>query len=222
MQGQQVEAEILSCLNSISKKKDEYDAVAIIRGGGGRIDLAAFDNLSLAIKVAEFPIPVLIGIGHEIDQSVLDLVAFNSLKTPTAVADFIIDHNSTFENGLDEILQLIREETMERVRSEKQKVENISRDLQQAVHSRIVLEDNKLQHTIMLLRHASRNMIAGHHKRIEFINTLLEAIDPDRVLARGYTITSVEGKSVTHSSELYTGMSIQTTFHDGMVKSKVE
>src|SRR6188474_709634 len=103
MQGQQVESEILACLESIEAIVDQYDAVAIIRGGGGRTDLAAFDNLTLAIKVAHYPIPVLIGIGHEIDQSVLDLVAYSSLKTPTAVADFIIERNASFETELEEI-----------------------------------------------------------------------------------------------------------------------
>src|SRR5687768_100314 len=101
MQGQQVEAEILESFKEIEKKIDQYDAVAIIRGGGGRTDLAAFDNFPLACRIADFPIPVFIGIGHEIDQSVLDIVAYRSLKTPTAVADFIIERNAEFESRLE-------------------------------------------------------------------------------------------------------------------------
>ncbi len=222
MQGQQVEAEVLSCLDTIAKKLSNYDAVAIIRGGGGRTDLAAFDNLLLAVRIAEFPIPVLIGIGHEIDQSVLDLVAYRSLKTPTAVADFIIEHNASFESHLDEVWHWIQDEAIDRIRLEKQKADDLARGLQHAVKSRIVLEDNKLNHLLMMLRHSGKNMITGHYKRIEFIHSLITAIDPDRVLARGYTITTKEGKSVTRSAELQTGMSIQTIFHDGMIKSIVE
>jgi len=222
MQGQQVEAEVLSCLDKIAKKIFNYDAVAIIRGGGGRTDLAAFDNLLLAVRIAEFPIPVLIGIGHEIDQSVLDLVAYRSLKTPTAVADFIIEHNASFESHLDEVWHWIQDEAIDRIRLEKQKVTDLARGLQHAVKSRIILEDNKLNHLVMMLRHSGKNMISGHYKRIEFIHSLLTAIDPDQVLARGYTITTREGKSVTRSAELQTGMSIQTIFHDGMTKSIVE
>jgi len=222
MQGQQVESEILSCLDKIEKKKNHYDAVAIIRGGGGRTDLAAFDNLPMAVRIAEFPIPVLIGIGHEIDQSVLDLVAYRSLKTPTAVADFIIEHNAAFEAQLDEIWRLIQDEAMDRIRFEKQKVEDLANRIQHAAKSRILLEENKINHKVMMLRHAGRHMIGKHQQRIEFIHSLLSAIDPDKVLSRGYTITTREGKTILHSSELQTGMIIQTTFQDGMKKSIIE
>ncbi len=222
MQGQSVETEMLSCLNLIEKSKNEYDAVAIIRGGGGRTDLAAFDNLLLAVRIAEFPLPVLIGIGHEIDQSVLDLVAYRSLKTPTAVADFIIEHNASFESRLDEVWNWIQEEAKDRIRQEKQKVVDLANALQHAVKSRIVLEENKLDHLVMMLRQSGKNMISGHHKRIDFIHTLLSAIDPDKVLARGYSITTHGGKTVTLAADLQPGMAIQTIFRDGVTKSIVE
>jgi exodeoxyribonuclease VII large subunit len=80
MQGSQVETEILQCLDEIDSGRENYDAVAIIRGGGGRTDLAAFDNLAIALRIAEFQLPVFIGIGHEIDQCVLDIVAYKSDK----------------------------------------------------------------------------------------------------------------------------------------------
>ncbi|MEP6796317.1 MAG: exodeoxyribonuclease VII large subunit, partial [Saprospiraceae bacterium] len=222
MQGQQVETGILDCLRKIEKNKDHFDAVAIIRGGGGRTDLAAFDNLSLAVRVAEFPIPVLIGIGHEIDQSVLDLVAYKSLKTPTAVADFVIENNASFESHLDEVWQWIQDEALDRIRSEKQKVAGLAGDLRHAVRSRILMENSKLNHVTLILRQGGKNMINSHNRRLEFIHSLLTAIDPDRVLARGYTITTHNGKSVNHSSQLDRGMTIQTTFQDGTVKSIVE
>ncbi|MGB3080443.1 MAG: exodeoxyribonuclease VII large subunit, partial [Saprospiraceae bacterium] len=188
----------------------------------GRTDLAAFDNLPLAIRIAEFPIPVLIGIGHEIDQSVLDLVAYKSLKTPTAVADFVIEHNASFESHLDEVWQWIQDEAMDRLRSENQKLTDLAGNLHHAAKSRILLENNKLDHILLMLRQGGKNMISSHSKRIEFIHSLLTAIDPDRVLARGYTITTHDGKSVNHSSQLNRGMTIQTTFQDGTVKSIVE
>ncbi|HZV71452.1 MAG TPA: exodeoxyribonuclease VII large subunit [Saprospiraceae bacterium] len=222
MQGQQVESEILDCLGKIEKKKDHFDAVAIIRGGGGRTDLAAFDNLLLAIRIAEFPIPVLIGIGHEIDQSVLDLVAFRSLKTPTAVADFVIEHNAAFESRLDEVWTMINEEAMDRVRQEQQKLIDLTHHLRHGIKSRVSLENNKLNHLKHMLHQNSRNLIQVNTKRIEFISALLIAIDPDRVLSRGYTITTSAGKSVTTSASLQRGETIETIFHDGRIKSIVE
>src|SRR5687768_4424191 len=212
MQGQQVEGEILNSLDEIEKNRFHYDAVAVIRGGGGRTDLAAFDNLALAVRIAEFPLPVFIGIGHEIDQSVLDLVAYRSLKTPTAVADHIIERNADFEGRLDEQLRWIQDEAMDRVRLEQQHLDDLVTSLRHGIQSRIRLEENKLNNIIFQLKHASRQSINVHNKKIDFMHSLLTAIDPDKVLARGYTITTQEGKTITSSQGLHRGSSIQTVF----------
>lgn len=222
MQGQQVESEILACLESIETMVGQYDAVAIIRGGGGRTDLAAFDNLTLAVKVANYPIPVLIGIGHEIDQSVLDIVAYGSLKTPTAVADFIVDRNASFETELEEIGAWIKKEVHSRIREESNKLSGLSHFLNHAVRSRLLNEQNKLTHAKTLLRQSGRHLISRHDQRIDFMETMLKAIDPDQVLSRGYTITSLEGQTITKAAALQPGMKIQTTFIDGQIKSTVE
>src|SRR6186713_1317218 len=222
MQGQSVEIEILACLKEIERDKQNYNAVAIIRGGGGRTDLAAFDNLSLAVRVANFPIPVFIGIGHEIDQSVLDLVAYDSLKTPTAVADYLVEHNARFESELDELEQKLREEIGNRILEEKEKISRLAHDLSLACKSRIAVEFQKLDHARFLLQQAGKHRIQMQHTRIEHLDILLQAINPDHVLARGYTITSHHGTTIIKSSTLKSGMDIQTTFQDGSVKSIVE
>jgi exodeoxyribonuclease VII large subunit len=222
MQGQQVESEILACLEAIETKAEEYDAVAIIRGGGGRTDLAAFDNLTLAVKVAYYPIPVLIGIGHEIDQSVLDIVAHRSLKTPTAVADFIVDRNASFESELEEIGTWIKKEAHNRIRTESNKLSDLSHYLNHAVRSKLLNEQGKLVHAKNMIRQSGRHLINRHEQRIDFMETMLKAIDPDHVLARGYSITSHEGKTITKAAALHAGMKIQTTFLDGNIKSTVE
>ncbi|MEO5906100.1 MAG: exodeoxyribonuclease VII large subunit, partial [Saprospiraceae bacterium] len=222
MQGQQVETEILAAFRLIEKNIHHYDAVCVIRGGGGRTDLAAFDNLALAVRIAKFPIPVLIGIGHEIDQSVLDLVAYRSLKTPTAVADFLIEHNADFENRLDELNRWIRDEVADRVLSEKQKLNDLEQFLKQVIYSRIRLEEKRIDHIVSMLRHSGKNIVSLHAKRLEFMHALLSAIDPDKVLARGYTITTSNGKAVGSAKSLDEGARIETIFQDGTVKSIVE
>ncbi len=222
MQGQAVEAEILACLKEIEKDVETYDAVAILRGGGGRTDLAAFDNLPLAVRIANFPIPVLIGIGHEIDQSVLDLVAYQSLKTPTAVADYVVEHNNQFESQLDELAQQLRAEIETRIREEKENISRLAHDLSLACTSRIAVEFQKLEHARFLLQQAGKHRIQNQHTRLEHLDLLLQAINPDHVLARGYTITSHQGTTITKSSTVKSGMNIQTTFQDGSIKSIVE
>ena len=222
MQGQQVEAEVLAALTKIEKTPGAYDAVAIIRGGGGRTDLAAFDNLALALKIADYGLPVFIGIGHEIDQSVLDLVAYGSLKTPTAVADFVIERNSGFENRLDELHTALLQEVSDRIYTESKRLSNISLSVHQAVRFRIKQEDKRLAHAGAMIKAVTKNAVQRNQQKLEHIFSLLHAMDPDQVLARGYTITSFQGKTLSKASDVKSGTEIQTTFIDGAIKSKVE
>ena len=101
MQGESTEQSVLNALNRIGDEYENYDAVAIIRGGGSKNDLSWFDNYNIAYMVTQFPLPVISGIGHERDESIVDMVAHTRMKTPTAVANFIIDYNSKFEEQID-------------------------------------------------------------------------------------------------------------------------
>ena len=101
MQGEQTELSVLDALNRIGEEYENYDAVAIIRGGGSKNDLSWFDNYNIAYMVTQFPLPVISGIGHERDESIVDMVAHTRMKTPTAVANFIIDYNAQFEEQVD-------------------------------------------------------------------------------------------------------------------------
>lgn len=113
MQGELTEASVLDALNRIGEEYENYDAVAIIRGGGSKNDLSWFDNYNIAYMVTQFPLPVISGIGHERDESIVDMVAHTRMKTPTAVANFIIDYNAQFEEQVDstssEILDIAKE-----------------------------------------------------------------------------------------------------------------
>jgi len=222
MQGQQVETDMLECLTQIAIRADEFDAVAIIRGGGARTDLAAFDNLNLAVRIADFPIPVFIGIGHEIDQSVLDLVAYQSMKTPTAVADFILERNAGYEGMLDELGVLIRQEVRSRLNREERQLMQLSHALHHAIRSGVMLEKKKLDHALDRLRQASSMQLQRHQQRIAYTEALLMAMDPDQVLARGYTITSLDGHTLTSAKMARPGMTLKTTFLDGTIQSKIE
>ncbi|MBK9490934.1 MAG: hypothetical protein IPO07_20695 [Haliscomenobacter sp.] len=104
----QVEAEVLKQLRAVQRQATRFDAVALIRGGGAKLDLAGFDSLALCQAIADFPLPIFTGIGHDVDETLVDLVAHRALKTPTAVADFLIQHNLHFESQLVELSQYLR------------------------------------------------------------------------------------------------------------------
>ncbi len=222
MQGQSVETEILACLDQIEKQKNKYDAVAIIRGGGARTDLAAFDNLALCIRVAEFSFPIVIGIGHEIDQSLLDLVAYKSIKTPTAVADYFIERIGGFEGELDELDSLLREEVRARISTEERQITSLAHALNHGVRSHIINDRNKINHALSMIVHTSKNIVQKHQERLNYMDKLVTAINPDHILSRGFTMTSYKGKTIGKATDAKAGMEIQTTFIDGVVKSIIQ
>ncbi|MFN2121858.1 MAG: exodeoxyribonuclease VII large subunit, partial [Candidatus Promineifilaceae bacterium] len=107
MQGQQAVASITDALDQIYQNESSYDGVVLVRGGGSQTDLGVFDDYSLASHMAQFPLPILTGIGHEKDESVADMVAYRSLKTPTAVAEFLVDAYITLEQHTTDLADQI-------------------------------------------------------------------------------------------------------------------
>ena len=131
MQGNQAVESILKALDAIFEREDEFDAVVLIRGGGSKSDLAAFDEYELAYHLAQFPIPVLTGIGHDRDESIADLVAHKVLKTPTAVAEFLIEQSLSLANRIEDMQQQLYDASQSFLEDRKQKLEKVSNKLVQ-------------------------------------------------------------------------------------------
>lgn len=222
MQGQVVERDILAAFSAIEKRKTDFDAVCLLRGGGGRTELAVFDNLALARRLAGFPLPVLVGIGHETDQSILDVVAHTSLKTPTAVADFIVAHNAGFERTLDQLSRALRNYAAQLLEAEKRRLRTQALDLRQAVQQYVWKQDMRLERLTSAIRFSLPQALQKEDARISRLTEVLQALDPDLVLARGYTITSCNGLTLTQAAGVLSGQRIQTSFHDGTITSIVE
>jgi exodeoxyribonuclease VII large subunit len=137
MQGNDCSASITGALDFVYAYEDLFDVVVIIRGGGSQMDLSCFDDYNLAAHVAQFPLPVLTGIGHEKDESVTDMVAFQKLKTPTAVAEFIIERMESAEDNIDELEQLFITEVKELLNREEKRVEDATRLFKPLIKSNI-------------------------------------------------------------------------------------
>jgi exodeoxyribonuclease VII large subunit len=137
MQGNDAPASIISALNYIYDFEELFDVVVIIRGGGSQMDLSCFDDYNLTAHIAQFPLPVLTGIGHEKDESVTDMVAFQKLKTPTAVAEFLIERMESAEDNIDELKQLFITEVKELLNREEKRVEDATRLFKPLVNSNI-------------------------------------------------------------------------------------
>ncbi len=244
MQGDGVERSIISALNEIAQNLDDWDAVVIIRGGGSTSDLSGFDTLALAENVAQFPLPIITGIGHERDDTVLDLISHTRVKTPTAAAEFLIQHQSQELDTVESLAERIVAATQrtlhdERIRQqhitaklpslfsifrlrEENRIQRLTSDTSAAIQRRITAQRHSLQITEQRLTSALTSSLVAATHRIQRIEDTLRTSNPAHILRLGYSITRIGGKAVTDATQLQSGDRITTTLHNGEVESVVE
>ena len=219
MQGTKTEKEVVDALRKAREK--DYDLIAIIRGGGSKLDLASFDNYNIAFEVAVSDVPVVTGIGHDIDMTVTDMVAHTVLKTPTAVANWIIDHNTSFEGTLIDMENRIAQLAQARIKSEFDLLMIIEERL--AAIPRILLSHNLqiLESIETSIETLSDQLISSSYQKLEFIAKHLELLTPEKVLARGYTIIKQGSKVIPSKGTLAKESDIEIIFRDGSQKAKL-
>lgn len=222
MQGVDVEKTVIAQLEAIYEREDEFDAVVIIRGGGARTDLRWFDNYNIAANVAQFPLPVITGIGHDKDTSITDMVAHTSLKTPTAVAEFIVSTCSEFLDKLTDIRDTI-ESILDDVINKQNEVLNayiatVSHSMQIA----LLQSNNKISNIQQALFHAAQTIILRRNNELQLLEASVSSKNPASVLKQGYTLTTTHDGTIVRSSKQITrNETIQTHFADGTISSTV-
>lgn len=197
MQGDGAARSIIAALNAIAENSDDFDAVAIIRGGGSTTDLTCFDTYELASHCAQFPLPIFSGIGHTRDVSIVDRVVHSSLKTPTAVAEALIDHNAQQLVRLDQLRQRLARVATQMVAVRRQQIEQLRLTLQYTISSTIQKERNQLQ--------MFSQAIALH--------------SPEQIFRKGYSLTLRDGKPVRHAADVPSGTTLTTVLADGTLTS---
>lgn len=243
MQGESTETSVIDALDRIYKDEDKFDVVVIIRGGGATSDLSGFDTLNLAENVANFPLPIIVGIGHNRDESVLDLVANMSVKTPTAAAAFLIDRLAAVAARVDAAATSLSKYVTNRIEQEKSRIKYLSTvlpSLYAAVKSRENMRISRMSDSLYVavrqivasekarldlmpqrLSGAWRQAVTGESHRLQMLEQRVAASDPKRMLARGYTLTLHDGRAVTDLSSLKKGDMLTTLFAGGEVVSEV-
>ncbi len=222
MQGDKSAASVVEALDRIYAMQDNFDVVVIIRGGGAATDLLAFDEYELASCVAQFPLPVITGIGHERDESVTDLVAHTRCKTPTAVAAFIYEQMLVQADRLQDVEETLIRLIKEKTEDEKHRLLDWASRLSRACAYRTSAEEGKLpllhQRLVTL---ATATLERGRHK-VELCENALRHLSPDEILRRGYSITVANGKVVKNASQLQPGDALRTIFCEGEISSIVQ
>ena len=243
MQGEQVEQSIIDALNSIYAAPDEFDCVVIIRGGGATADLSGFDTLALAENVAQFPLPVITGIGHDRDECILDMVSHTRVKTPTAAAQFLIAHAEQTMGRIARCEESLLRLTRGRLEVERLRLARFSeripplfslfRTRQEARLDSLAQRlcalanrstDRNRQRTGMLaaqlLPLATRIVEARRH-RLQLAEQSCKALDPAQLLRRGYSITLLNGHALRDAEEARPGDVIETRLGKGLLHSVV-
>ncbi len=288
MQGTQAETSIIGALERIYSYEEFFDVVVIIRGGGSASDLLCFDNYNLAYHITQFPLPVLTGIGHEKDDSIVDLVAHTRLKTPTAVAEFLISGAARFEATLSELEKQFTDQVLEIIDQEKTRIERWASDLAPMVREqltsrrhqllekvwkmknvvkldlksrehllekrsrliswnarryrsergnyldrttgfifagakrRIASERNRVSREVLLVRQLVGKQISEQQHRLRLDEQRIRLIDPQHILARGYSITTLNGKVLKSTDTVQLDDFLVTHLADGIILSQVK
>jgi exodeoxyribonuclease VII large subunit len=224
MQGEQVEQSVISALNQIYNLHSplNFDVVVIIRGGGATADLSGFDTLALAENVAQFPIPIITGIGHDRDESILDMVANTRVKTPTAAAALLIDNLLRVLERLDDASQRISYAVNQRISNQKTKIATMT-TLIPTLALRVVSDQ---RHRIELLENrlpvAIERRLTNQKHLLESLSIKLQGFDPQLLLSRGYSITLHNGRAVRDPRQLKPGDEIETRVEKGTIHSIVK
>lgn len=221
MQGPDIESGIIEALNKIADNSDLFDLVVIIRGGGSQTDLSWFDNYNIAFHVTQFPLPVITGIGHEKDMSVTDMVANIALKTPTATAEFILTSIAETDSHIHDMWQKIRDLSLQYTFRAGLSPANQATRLASATKLFSIQRKAILEKYRENLRSLTTNSLGLINLKIDTLASSLNILNPDNVLKRGYTITSLNGKIIKAKENLKEDDVIDTTFSDGKVKSRV-
>jgi exodeoxyribonuclease VII large subunit len=243
MQGANVEYDILSALDEIEQDDIEYDCVVIIRGGGAKLDLSAFDNYKLSKRVANYSLPVITGIGHEIDQTILDMVAHTELKTPTAVANYIIDRNLFFESSINNLGNRIKSLSVQKLQTHRNALNDIKNWLRylpaatiqkeerailllreqmvNATKSKIQKEERSIQHLKEQMLNATKSKIEKQKWVLQSLQEKIDLLNPQAIMKRGFSFATQNGKVLLNADEAVEGQEMETHLLNGVIKSKV-
>lgn len=242
MQGDEAEQSIIHALDQIYIHENFFDVVVLIRGGGSQSDLNCFNSYLLASHVCQFPLPVITGIGHEQDETITDLVAHTRLKTPTAVAEFLINHYRQADDRINELSMALFDSVTQTVKEEKERLNRFLLLLKPAVKERLAAsagnlrylgvsltgsvkqlltrESGTINERVSHLKAGIKEILVAHKHKIEVLERKNEYLNPFLILKRGYSITYHQGKALKNPSQVAGDKIIETRLAEGMIKSK--
>ncbi|MDR2084260.1 MAG: exodeoxyribonuclease VII large subunit [Bacteroidales bacterium] len=241
LQGDAAITSQISALNEIKKSYKRFDAVLILRGGGADVGMNCYDNFELAYNVATFPIPVITGIGHSTDNTIVDMVAAANMKTPTEAANFIISKFVTFEQNLNKVKNRIIERCKDLIAEEMYYLDKLStnivnqsedlledcfgelnimyKNIANNITTILIKEDNSILTNINSIKLNSKILINSQNHNLKLFESKQNLLNPENVLKRGFSITYYDGKTVKNANEVPENAEIETILFNGKINS---
>lgn len=221
MQGDDVERSVIAALDAVAARMDDFDVVIIIRGGGAVSELSCFDSYNLAYNIANFPLPVITGIGHERDDTVADVVAHTKVKTPTAAAEFIISRVFDTAQALESLARRMGDAITGRMNAEAVRLERLAQKLPSLFAVLKVRNEQMLENIWNRSVNGVRNLLTVKNHKLELLEKSIAAADPVLILKRGFSLTRCNGHVVNRASDLKPGDRLTTVLADGTVESEI-
>lgn len=221
VQGERVVSDFIQGMQQLAREASNFDAAVVIRGGGSKLDLMAFDQWELCRAAALCHLPLLSGIGHETDQSVLDLLAWRALKTPTAVAEFLLQQSRQFEMELLQTGLALRQLVEQGQEIQHTRLEHLGHQVQLLAKLRLERESQRCQQLLRTLPGFIQQGLRRQLQTLQHLEESVHLLDPVRLLERGYTLSLREGRPLRRADALQPGDELETRFADGRVLSTV-
>ena len=221
MQGEAAEQSIIDALCRVADRMEEFDAVVMIRGGGSRSDLNCFNAYRLCSYVAQFPLPVITGIGHDKDTSVADMVAHTALKTPTAVAGWLVERMSGIDGWLDGAALQLHDDVLRLTRREQLHLEELTGDLRHLPAGVLRQRGLELENRNEAFRQAVELFLRQQQQRLATSAELIESRSPRHILRMGFAVVRSEGRAVRSASGVAAGQSLEIEVADGRFAAEV-
>lgn len=222
MQGEHVEESIIAALDRIYQEEDNWDVVVIIRGGGATSDLSGFDTYALAANCAQFPLPIITGIGHERDDTVIDSVAHTRVKTPTAAAEYLIGRLYESALRLEDCANRIVSQTETRMVRENNRLVRMAERIPMGTKMYLQRGHHRIEQVWQRMQTALGNRLMKENHRLQLREQQVKAASPEHLLKKGYSITLVNGKAVKDASLLKKGDTLVTLLYNGKIESEVK
>ena len=219
MQGDKTEDDLMVALSDIAARVADFDMVVIIRGGGSTTDLQAFDSEKIARQIAHFPLPVIVGIGHLRDNTILDMVAARSVKTPTATAEFIINLSVLALNNLASLENRFCTATRNRLQDEIISIDSISRNIISFTDRYLIKHEAVISEFQALLPRVAGSFFINANNKLNILETKVNLLNPINLLSKGYTLTIQGEKIITSVKQIDYNIPMKSIFFDGEVLS---